>query len=593
MMCYLCKHVVLLVVLSAVAASAAFGIEPVRAHGARLYREGRPFIVKGVEYAPWGARRDPQQDEWPEKERIIQDLRMIEDLGANTVSVVDPDAVFFDALDETELLCIYTIGIFQAQWEALGTDNEAALTTKVRDAVETHSDRERIFLWLLGREVAPQVAADHGDAVRAWLAAQIAWMKARLDDALVAHADWPPTRAQGFAVGDVACFNLYPGWPPAVALRSFGNYIEQELKPIAQGRPLLISEFGINSLEVPPERQGELLSQCWRQILERGASGAVVFSFMDEWWKNYDNPIMENAWWHRRPAPKDALTHDRDPEEYYGLVKADRTPKPAYATVQKMFQQRAGGVGRQRRLMYAAGAAVVFVLASAGLYFLSRSRQKHVDKRSHGSDAFTLVELLVVIAIIAILAALLLPAVQMARERARRVSCLNNLHQTYLALSMYEGDYSYLPPRVDKDGNQIWGDWLGNAWDPFGLGHLISGDYIGDSRVFYCPSNQMVTFEHHYQFDVKGAVSWMAYRYRNNNADGHPAHWSNTYVPTRLSDGQYAIVADDPYADRMLAAHETGYNVLYLDSSTHWVSDKEGVTQHDLYFAWLYFDNQH
>ena len=109
--------------------------------------------------------------------------------------------------------------------------------------------------------------------------------------------------------------------------------------------------------------------------------------------------------------------------------------------------------------------------------------------------AFTLVELLVVIAIIAILAALLLPVLGKAKERAQTAGCLNNMKQLQLCYQMYVNDNNdYLPPNealLDQDIS--WA--LGNAQTDVTTTNIQNGlifRYNQQVKIYVCPANRLM-----------------------------------------------------------------------------------------------------
>src|SRR5262245_50368320 len=118
-----------------------------------------------------------------------------------------------------------------------------------------------------------------------------------------------------------------------------------------------------------------------------------------------------------------------------------------------------------------------------------RPPRLHQAVSFHG---FTLVELLVVIAIIGILVALLLPAVQAAREAARRATCTNNLKQLGLAIQMYQDRKKELPPgarwfdyRSDCVTNCTAANWGPNCcYKNHGTIHMFLLPYLEEQSLY-------------------------------------------------------------------------------------------------------------
>jgi glycosyltransferase involved in cell wall biosynthesis len=284
----------------------------VTARGKFLFSGDTKFFLQGVTYGPF---RDGE-DHLGNPSQAARDFRLIAAAGFNTVRVYHPPPRWFlDQAAEHGLRVMVTV---PWQRRVLFLDDRAVrkeIRASVRRAAKAQAGHPAILGYYVDNEIPPDLVRWYGpQRVEAFLDSLVRIVKDEDAGALAAYANFPPTEYLLPKETDFLSYNVYLHRGPD--LRAY----LARLQNLAEDRPLVLGEFGMDTIRHPEKEQADLLELHWDEVFRGGLAGTILFSWTDEW-----------------------FTDGVDVEDWaFGLVRKDRTPKLSYRRLaSKTLEDRA------------------------------------------------------------------------------------------------------------------------------------------------------------------------------------------------------------------------------------------------------------
>jgi O-antigen biosynthesis protein len=283
---------------------------PIRAVAKFFFEGDRKFFVKGVTYGPF--KPDAEGHYLGPRDRVERDLAQMREAGLNVVRIYHvPPLWFLDCCAAAGMRVLITLA-WAKHVEFLSRASRKEIAKMVRTAVAENRGHPAIFGYLVGNEISSTMVRWLGvRRVTEFVEHLIRIGRETDPNVLFSYASFPPTEFLLPQNSDFSCFNVY-----LHKQRDFERYLLR-LQNLSEDRPLMLGEFGMDTIRHSQEEQAEMLGWHVDSVVKCGLAGTVFFTWTDEWFTG-GQEITDWA---------------------FGIVTRTREPKKAFFTLRAKLGQ--------------------------------------------------------------------------------------------------------------------------------------------------------------------------------------------------------------------------------------------------------------